>query len=392
MSEGRLIMHWPNGDQVQYGQDENYDPAIIRIQSEEFFVKCVLYGDIGLGESYVDGDWETEDISAVVAWFILNVRKSPSMSGSAARSFLINFLGYLNRFGHRRRANTLENSKKNIHEHYDLGNKFYELFLDETMTYSCAYFQGQDESLEMAQTAKYDRLCKKLKLGENDHVLEIGCGWGGFAEHAASRYGCKITGITISEEQLKFAKNRIKKAGLDEKVTLQFKDYRHLEGQFDKIVSIEMLEAVGDAFLEDYFEQCNRLLKPEGLLGLQIITCPDSRYEQLKRGTDWSQKHIFPGSLLLAQHRVAEAMEQVGSLFLHSWEEFSHNYARTLKSWHERFNASLPEVRAQGFDETFIRKWNYYLEYCHAGFNMRNVGVAQAIYTRPNNLSLREAR
>ena len=175
-------------------------------------------------------------------------------------------------------------------------------------------------------------------------------------------------------------------------MTLQFKDYRHLEGQFDKIVSIEMLEAVGDAFLEDYFEQCNRLLKPEGLLGLQIITCPDSRYEQLKRGTDWSQKHIFPGSLLLAQHRVAEAMEQVGSLFLHSWEEFSHNYARTLKSWHERFNASLPEVRAQGFDETFIRKWNYYLEYCHAGFNMRNVGVAQAIYTRPNNLSLREAR
>lgn len=392
MSKGRLIMHWPNGDQIQYGQDENYDPAIIRIQSEEFFVKCVLYGDIGLGESYVDGDWETEDISAVVAWFILNVRKSPSMSGSAARSFLINCLGYLNRFGHRRRANTLENSKKNIHEHYDLGNKFYELFLDETMTYSCAYFQGQDESLEMAQTAKYDRLCKKLKLGENDHVLEIGCGWGGFAEHAASRYGCKITGITISEEQLKFAKDRIKKAGLDEKVTLQFKDYRHLEGQFDKIVSIEMLEAVGDDFLEDYFEQCNRLLKPEGLLGLQIITCPDSRYEQLKRGTDWSQKHIFPGSLLLAQHRVAEAMEQVGSLFLHSWEEFSHNYARTLKSWHERFNASLPEVRAQGFDETFIRKWNYYLEYCHAGFNMRNVGVAQAIYTRPNNLSLREPR
>ena len=392
MSKGRLIMHWPNGDQIQYGQDENYDPAIIRIQSEEFFVKCVLYGDIGLGESYVDGDWETDDISAVVAWFILNIRKSPSMSGSAARSFLINCLGYLNRFDHRRRANTLENSKKNIHEHYDLGNKFYELFLDETMTYSCAYFQGKDESLEEAQTAKYDRLCKKLKLGENDHVLEIGCGWGGFAEHAASRYGCKITGITISEEQLKFAKDRITKAGLDEKVTLQFKDYRHVEGQFDKIVSIEMLEAVGDAFLEDYFEQCNRLLKPEGLLGLQIITCPDSRYEQLKRGTDWSQKHIFPGSLLLAQHRVAEAMEQVGSLFLHSWEEFSHNYARTLKSWHERFNASLPEVRAQGFDETFIRKWNYYLEYCHAGFNMRNVGVAQAIYTRPNNLSLREAR
>ena len=153
-----------------------------------------------------------------------------------------------------------------------------------------------------------------------------------------------------------------------------------------------MLEAVGDAYLEDYFDQCNRLLKPEGLLALQIITCPDSRYNQLRKGTDWSQKHIFPGSLLLAQHRVAQAMENVGSLFLHSWEEFSHNYAQTLKSWHARFNASLPEVRAQGFDEAFIRKWNYYLEYCHAGFNMRNVGVAQAVYTRPNNLSLREPR
>lgn len=392
MSKGRLIMHLPDGGQVQYGEDEESDPAIMQIKSEDFFVKCVLYGDIGLGESYVDGDWETQDISAVVSWFILNVRKSPSMSGSAARSFLINCLGYLNRLGHKRRSNTLENSKKNIHEHYDLGNQFYKLFLDETMTYSCAYFQGQGESLSEAQAAKYDRLCKKLKLEKRDHVLEIGCGWGGFAEHAASRYGCKITGVTISEEQLKFAKDRIRNAGLEEQVTLLFKDYRHIEGQFDKIVSIEMLEAVGDAYLEDYFDQCNRLLKPEGLLALQIITCPDSRYNQLRKGTDWSQKHIFPGSLLLAQHRVAQAMENVGSLFLHSWEEFSHNYAQTLKSWHARFNASLPEVRAQGFDEAFIRKWNYYLEYCHAGFNMRNVGVAQAVYTRPNNLSLREPR
>lgn len=392
MSKGRLIMHLPDGGQVQYGEDEESDPAIMQIKSEDFFVKCVLYGDIGLGESYVDGDWETQDISAVVSWFISNVRKSPSMSGSAARSFLINCLGYLNRLGHKRRSNTLENSKKNIHEHYDLGNQFYKLFLDETMTYSCAYFQGQGESLSEAQAAKYDRLCKKLKLEKRDHVLEIGCGWGGFAEHAASRYGCKITGVTISEEQLKFAKDRIRNAGLEEQVTLLFKDYRHIEGQFDKIVSIEMLEAVGDAYLEDYFDQCNRLLKPEGLLALQIITCPDSRYNQLRKGTDWSQKHIFPGSLLLAQHRVAQAMENVGSLFLHSWEEFSHNYAQTLKSWHARFNASLPEVRAQGFDEAFIRKWNYYLEYCHAGFNMRNVGVAQAVYTRPNNLSLREPR
>ena len=390
MKKGRMIMHLPEGNTVKYGEEDDCKPAIIHICSYDFFTKCVLYGDVGLGEAYVDGDWDTGDISAVVSWFILNVKKSPSMSGSAARSFMINFLGFINRLGHKLRSNTLENSKRNIHEHYDLGNEFYKLFLDKTMTYSCGYFEQKDSSLSEAQTAKYDRLCKKLSIKESDHVLEIGCGWGGFAEHAASKYGCKITGITISEEQLRFAKTRMNKANLAQKVNLLFKDYRHVEGQFDKIVSIEMLEAVGDAYLEGYFEQCNRLLKPEGLLGIQIITCPDSRFKQLRRGTDWTQKHIFPGSLLLAQHRVAQAMENAGTLFLHSWEEFSQNYARTLKAWHERFNGALSEVRAQGFDETFIRKWNYYLCYCHAGFTMRNVGVAQAIYTKPNNLSLRE--
>ena len=391
MDQGRMIMHLPDGGIQKYGADESSKPAIIRVNSYDFFTKCVLYGDVGLGEAYVDGNWDTEDISAVVSWFILNVKKSPTMSGSAAQSFLINCLGVLNRVGHKLRSNTLENSKRNIHEHYDLGNDFYKLFLDKTMTYSCGYFENENSDLSEAQTAKYDRLCRKLNIQPTDHVLEIGCGWGGFAEHAASKYGCKITGITISEEQLKFARDRISSANLSQQVNLLFKDYRHVEGQFDKIVSIEMLEAVGDAYLEDYFEQCNRLLKPEGLLGIQIITCPDSRYKQLRSGTDWTQKHIFPGSLLLAQHRVAQAMENAGTLFLHSWEEFSQNYALTLKAWHERFNNALKEVRSQGFDDAFIRKWNYYLCYCHAGFTMRNVGVAQAVYTRPNNLSLRNS-
>ena len=389
MKRGRLIIRTPEGDICEYGKDNIAPPAIIHVRSHRFFSKCVQYGDIGLGEAYVDGDWDTDDISAVVSWFILNIENAPSMSGTAAKSIAINFLGAINRIEHLLRPNSLEISKSNIHEHYDLGNEFYKLFLDKTMTYSCGYFENENSSLSEAQTAKYDRLCKKLNIKQSDHVLEIGCGWGGFAEHAAGKYGCQITGITISEEQLKFAKARIEKANLSEKVKLLFQDYRHIKGQFDKIVSIEMLEAVGDAYLEDYFKQCNRLLKPEGLLGIQIITCPDSRYKQLRNGADWTQKHIFPGSLLLAQHRVAEAMEKAGSLFLHSWDEFSQNYARTLKAWHERFNGSLKEVRAQGFDETFIRKWNYYLCYCHAGFTMRNVGVAQAIYTRPNNLSLR---
>ena len=257
------------------------------------------------------------------------------------------------------------------------------------MTYSCGYFGSKMRSLSEAQTAKYELLCQKLKISEKDHVLEIGCGWGGFAEHASRKYGCRITGITISEKQLRFAEKRIAEAGLSEKVEILFKDYRLVKGSFDKIVSIEMLEAVGDEYLEEYFGQCNRLLKQDGILGLQIITCPDSRYDELRTGTDWIQKHIFPGSLLLAQHRITEAMKNTGELFLHSWEEFSQSYVQTLKIWHERFNDSLEDVQKQGFDEEFIRKWNYYLCYCHAGFSMRNIGVAQAIYTRPNNLALK---
>lgn len=389
MNKGRMEMHLPCGKIISYGEDDSCEPAIMRIRSNNFFTKCALYGDIGLGEAYVDGDWDTNDICTVISWFILNVKKSPSKSLKAARSLLINSLGIINRIRHKFRSNTLDNSKKNIHEHYDLGNDFYKLFLDKSMTYSCAYFENNDDNLNEAQIAKYDRLCKKLKIKESDHVLEIGCGWGGFAEHAASQYGCQITGITISEEQLHYAKERINTLGLSDRVTFLFEDYRKVVGKFDKIVSIEMMEAVGDAYLEEYFRQCNKLLKPEGLLGLQIITCPDSRYQELRKGNDWTQKHIFPGSLLLAQHRVAEAMNRVGTLFLHSWEEFSGNYSKTLMAWHERFNKSLPEVRALGFDENFIRKWNYYLCYCSAGFSMRNVGVAQAVYTRPNNLTLK---
>jgi cyclopropane-fatty-acyl-phospholipid synthase len=256
------------------------------------------------------------------------------------------------------------------------------------MTYSSAYFTTPGQSLECAQTAKYDALCRKLQLKPADHVLEIGTGWGGFTCHAVKHYGCRVTAVTISEEQLKFAGERFQRDGIGDRVNLQLKDYRHITGQFDKIVSIEMMEAIGDRYLETYFAKVHELLKQDGLVGLQYITVPDVRHAELKRGVDWIQKHIFPGSLLLSVGRVNEALNRTGDLFLHHLEDLGSSYAKTLRAWWQTFNARADKVRALGFETRFTRKWNYYLQYCEAAFASRNISVVQAIYTRPNNRSL----
>ena len=279
-------------------------------------------------------------------------------------------------------------SRKNIAEHYDLGNEFYALWLDETMTYSSGYFTEAGQSLEWAQLAKYDALCRKLRLRSTDHVLEVGCGWGGFASHAVNTYGCRVTAVTISQAQYEYARDRFVREGIADSVDLRVADYRTLTGQYDKVVSIEMMEAIGDKYLETFTSQLHALVKPGGLVGLQYITVPDSRHAELKRGVDWIQKHIFPGSLLLSVGRVSEALNRTGDLFLHHLEDLGTSYARTLHSWWERFNARAGELRALGFDDRFIRKWNYYLQYCEAAFTMRNISVVQAIYTRPNNRTL----
>ena len=277
---------------------------------------------------------------------------------------------------------------RNIREHYDLGNDFYRLFLDPTMTYSSALFERPGQTLEEAQTAKYDRLCQKLKLKPDEHLLEIGSGWGGMSLHAAKKYGCRVTTITISEAQFRYARELFQKEGLAGRIEIKLLDYRLVTGQFDKIVSIEMLEAVGDAYLETYFAKCHELLRPGGLLGLQMITCPDTRYDSLRKNVDWIQKHIFPGSLLLSVHRVNQALRRTGDLHLHDLTEMGLSYAETLRRWRAAFNRQLPQVRALGFDERFIRKWNYYLCYCEAAFARRNISVVQTIYTRPNNPTL----
>jgi len=389
MTLGCLRLELPDGTHQVIGRPDAEISAGVRIVRDSFFKRCVLFGDVGFGEAYVDGDWETDDITKVISWFILNVENSPAMSGSRGKRFLLNVLGRYNRILHLLRPNSLQTSRRNISEHYDLGNDFYKLFLDPTMTYSSALFNSPEQTLEAAQIAKYAALCRKLKLKRTDHLLEIGSGWGGFSCHAAKNYGCRITTVTISEEQFKYAQARFKTEGVADRVEIKLMDYRQITGQFDKIASIEMLEAVGHAYHEIYFAKCNELLKPDGLLGLQVITCPDARYESLRKNVDWIQKHIFPGSLLLSVGRVNQALNRTGNLFLHDFLDLGNSYAKTLRLWRDRFNEQLLAVRLLGFDEKFIRKWNYYFSYCEAAFAMRNISVVQAVYTRPNNPTLK---
>ena len=389
MNAGCLRLELPDHSVVQFGTPEGEVSAKICVTDRAFFQRCVLFGDVGFAESYIAGEWETDSIERVIAWAILNVENSPAMSGSKVRNFSLNLLRSYNRTLHLLRPNSKRTARRNIAEHYDLGNDFYRLWLDPTMTYSSAYFSSADESLEAAQTAKYDRLCRKLQLRSSDHVLEIGTGWGGFACHAVKHYGCRVTTFTISEEQFKYAGERFMRQGIASRVDLRLQDYRTIHGCFDKIVSIEMMEALGDRFLATYCAKLHELLKPDGLVGVQYITVPDSRHAELRRGVDYIQKHIFPGSMLLSVGRVNDRLNRTGDLFLHHLEDLGSSYAQTLALWWRNFNRRLDEVRALGFDTRFIRKWNYYLQYCEAAFSSRNVSVVQAIYTRPNNRRLR---
>jgi cyclopropane-fatty-acyl-phospholipid synthase len=385
---GRLRVVFPSGEEVSYGLKAPGPEATLKVLNPDFFKKCILYGEVGFGESYVDGDWETDDVVSVLSWFLINLENAPASHRSTRGLPLTNFLLFLNRLRHKMRANNIAGARRNISEHYDLGNDFFRIFLDPSMTYSCGYFSSPDQSLETAQTEKYDRLCRKLNLNSSDHLLEIGGGWGGFAVHAARNYGCRVTSITISKEQLKYANDRAAAAGLSNQIDFQLTDYRNVTGKFDKIVSIEMLEAVGHEYFKSYFKKCHELLKRYGLLGIQVITSPDSRYESHRKGVTWMQKHIFPGGLLPSLSVMNKAINETSDLQLWHLEEMGLHYARTVATWRENFNHKLESVLAQGFSEKFIRKWNYYLTSCEASFRTRNITVVQAIYSRPNNLTI----
>lgn len=383
---GKLRVVLPNGEEMVYGQKAPGPEATLNILRPAFFKKSILYGEVGFGESYVDGDWNSDDVVAVLSWFIVNLEHATS--SQKRRLPLTDLLLVFNKIRHKLRANNQSNAKRNISEHYDLGNDFYKLFLDPSMTYSCGYFSSPDTSLESAQAEKYDRLCRKLKLKSSDHVLEIGGGWGGFAVHAARNYGCRVTSITISEEQLKYARERVAAAGLSNQIEFQLTDYRNVTGRFDKIVSIEMIEAVGHEYLKRFFRKCHELLDKYGLLAIQAITCPDSRYESHRENVTWMQKHIFPGGLLPSIGMMNKFINETGDLHLHNLEEMGLHYAQTTAAWRKNFNEKLESVLSLGFNEKFIRKWNYYLLNCEAAFLTRNITVVQAIYSRPNNLTV----
>ena len=386
MEMGRLNLTLPSGESLTLGNGEGSITANVTIVSDEFYRQVILYGDIGFGEAYVAGLWDTDNITNVIKWFLLNVENNPTISGGKTQALALNLFKWFNKIYHFKRANTISGSQKNISEHYDLNNDFFASFLDPTMTYSSAYFYKDGLSLEEAQLAKYERLCRQLHLKPSDHVLEIGSGWGGNAIYMAKNYGCKVTSLTISAEQLKLAQERVEAAGLSDKISIQMLDYRNMEGQFDKIVSVEMLEAVGHKYLDVYFKKCHDLLKKNGILALQVITSPDSRYDSLRKGVDWIQKHIFPGSLLPSVAAINGAINRTGDLTLVDLKDIGLHYAQTLKLWYEQFNANLPTVKTLGFDDTFIRKWNYYFCYCEAAFAMRNINVMQLVYARPNNI------
>jgi cyclopropane-fatty-acyl-phospholipid synthase len=350
----------------------------LNVEDPTAYLAILTGGSLGAASAYMDGKWSCSDLSGLLRLFIRNMSVVDGVETGFAR-----VANGIARLHHKLRANTHVGSRRNIHEHYDLGNDLFELFLDETMTYSAGIFEKDSSTMYEASVAKLDRICRKLDLEPDDHVLEVGSGWGSFAMHAAKNYGCRVTTTTISREQYELAGERIARAGLADRIDILLEDYRNLSGRYDKVVSIEMVEAVGHEFLPGYFKKCAELLKEDGAMLLQAITMPDRRYDQYLRSSDFIRRYIFPGSCVPSMGALVTAMGAESDLKPVQIEDIGPHYATTLRSWRERFNARLDDVRRLGYPERFVRMWNFYLSYCEAGFEERYLGDLQILLHKP---------
>lgn len=384
---GTLQVTYPDGTEVIYGNNDA--PRVkVKIHSSSFFRRLAFYGDIGFAESYMDGDFDADSLTELIKLSLINSKKLGVKSEDYKKNRFSNLMPNMNRIKHLMRKNSKTRSKKNISEHYDLSNDFFKLMLDDTMMYSGAIFESQEEDLYEAQKRKIAHLAQKLRIKPGAKVLEIGSGWGAVAVHLAKDLGCEVTTVTLSTEQKDYCHERFKLENVEEQVDILLQDYRDLESIYDAIISVEMFEAVGAEYFDVFFKKCESLLKPSGVLAMQVITIPDQRYEAYSKSTDFIQKYIFPGGHLPSVSKILSVTTGHTRLNLLHMEEFTEDYAKTLKIWDENFSNKLHEVKALGFDEYFIRMWKMYLNYCEAAFVTRNIGLVQLVFSRDQNIDL----
>lgn len=364
-------------DKFSFGDTGSELRVNVQVHSQEFYVMTGSGGAMGIAEAYILGYWTSDDVVMLMRIILKNRSIMLSLNDGFAK-----ILSPINKLIHRSRQNTLKGSKENILAHYDLSNDFYKLWLDPTMTYSCAYFKDTNTTLEDASIEKLDRMCRKLNLSEKDNILEVGTGWGSFSIHAAKNYGCSITTTTISDAQYEYAKARVLEEGLESKINVINKDYRKLDGQYDKIVSIEMIEAVGYEYISEYFRKLSSLLKPDGLMALQGITYNDQNFDTYKDSVDFIKKYIFPGSCLISISQIIDVIKNKTDLSMIDMEDITRHYAETLNRWRKNFMSVLPEVKEMGYSKAFINMWEFYFLYCEAGFLERNIGDVQMVFAK----------
>ena len=378
LRHGQLVLQDSLGTVVLGTADGTLLSAQVQVLDPRFYRAVAMNGSVGAGEAYINGWWRCSDLVSLVRLLVRNRHLLDGMETGVAR-----LGGWAMRAWHALRRNSRQGSRENIAAHYDLGNDFFALFLSPDLMYSSAVWTDEADTLEHASTYKLDVICQKLELCSEDRVVEIGTGWGGFALHAARNHGCHVTTTTISEEQYALACERVRQAGLSDRVSVLRQDYRDLTGQYDKLVSIEMIEAIGAEYLGTYFGKVGSLLKPGGRGLIQAITIEDHRYEQALLAVDYIKRYVFPGSFIPSVQAMLAAKTRVTDLALIDLEDFGLSYARTLEAWRERFLAALPQVRRLGFDDRFIRLWEFYLAYCEGGFRERSIGVAHLLFAKP---------